>query len=122
MRSFSFARTWPLTAEPTPSEAYVQQKFGEAIVFARVEWGRFDAQFARGSPFSLTQRLGAFLDGPIGMALQDRFQAIAAIGAEADALTEMSGNTRIICKLIVGEAVIAAGDGTRGEIRGALPD
>jgi hypothetical protein len=110
--------------DPTPSEVYVQERFGEAIAFVRAEWETFDAQFSRtGSlPFSLAQRIAAFMARPLAAALDARFPEIAAFGAEADALTEMRGNTRAAYKLIVGEAVIAAGGGTRGEVRAALPD
>jgi hypothetical protein len=34
----------------------------------------------------------------------------------------MRGNTRAIFRLIVGEAIIAGGDATRGKVRAALPD
>jgi hypothetical protein len=59
---------------------------------------------------------------PLAAGLDARFPEIAALGAEADALTEMRGNTRAIFILIVGEAIIAAGDATRSNVRTALPD
>jgi hypothetical protein len=124
MRFFPPGKAGAFAALPTPSEAFVQERFGAAIAFVSTEWEAFDAQFGRGgaAPFSLAQRIGAFMARPLAADLNARFPEIAAIGAEADALTEMRGNTRVIFKLIVGEAIIAAGGGTRSQVRGALPD
>jgi hypothetical protein len=119
-----FANLSEQEAEPTPSEAFVQERFGDAIAFVRVEWEKFDAQFAcdGSTSFSLAQRIAAFMSRPLAAGLDARFPEIAALGAEADALTEMRGNTRAIFILIVGEAIIAAGDATRSNVRTALPD
>jgi hypothetical protein len=128
MRFFRLGRqTSPPPLEPTPSEAFVLREFGEAIAFARGEWRSFDRRFQEVDPewrdtFSLAQRIAAFVAGPIGAALEKRFPAIAATGARADEMTNLTGNARVIRRLIVGEAVIAAGDGGRGEVRRALPD
>ena len=128
MRGISFAKTWrPLTAEPTPTEAYVLDEFGEAIALAAGEWQRFETSnhlvdTAWADRFTLRQRVLAFLEGPIVAALQARFPKIGATGAEADALTETIGNTQVICRLIVGEAVIASGSADRAQARAALPD
>ena len=124
MRFFRLpGRTGPVQPDPTPSEIYVQERFGEPIAFVGVEWEKFDAQFAgEATPFSLAQRIAAFMDRPLAAKLDARFPEIAAFGAEADAFTEMRGNIRAVFKLIVGEAVIAAGGGTRREVRAALPD
>ena len=128
MRFPSFAMTWdPLAAEPTPSEAYVLKEFGEAIAFAGSEWERLEAahrqaDLAWADRFTLKQRVLAFLEGPILPALQERFPKIAAIGAEADALTGTTGNALVICRLIVGEAIFATGREARSNVRGALPD
>jgi hypothetical protein len=110
--------------EPTPSEAYVLQEFPGAIAFVRAQWEAFDARFANSgpTPFSLRQRVDAFMMGRLAADLNERFPEIAARGAEADALTGMRGNTRAIFRLIVGEAIIAGGDATRGKVRAALPD
>ena len=114
----------PRPSDPTPGEAFVQQRFGEAIAFVRGEWDAFDARFAHAgpTPFSLAQRVAAFMARPLAAGLDARFPEIAALGAEADELTEMRGNTRAIFRMIVGEAVIAAGGGDRPEVRAALPD
>jgi hypothetical protein len=106
MRFFPPGKAGAFAALPTPSEAFVQERFGRGGA----------------APFSLAQRIGAFMARPLAADLNARFPEIAAIGAEADALTEMRGNTRVIFKLIVGEAIIAAGGGTRSQVRGALPD
>ena len=125
---FSFAKTWvERTPEPTPSEAYVLKEFGDAITFAGTEWQSFleahrQVDSTRAERFTLKQRMLAFLKGPIVPALTARFPMIVTTGAEADRVTETSGNSLVICHLIVGEAVIAAGGGTRGEVRAALPD
>ena len=117
-----FANLSQQEVEPTPSEAFVQERFGTAIAFVRVEWERFEGQLAHdGVYFSLAQRIAAFMSRPLAAELDARFPEIAALGAEADALTEMRGNTRAIFKLIVGEAIVAAG-ATRSNVRGALPD
>lgn len=101
----------------------MREQFGAAIAFVSAEWQRFDAEFAgRDTSFSLEQRIDAFMRRPLAAELDVRFPEIAAFGAEADALTEMRGNTRAAFILIVGEALIAAGAGTRGAIRAALPD
>jgi hypothetical protein len=113
--------TTPRTVEPTPGEAYVQREFGDAIAFASEEWQRVEAADpSRGETFTLAQLLGAFLAGPICGRLDERFPAILAVGDEADALTERSGNARAIRHLIVGEAVIAGGGASRNEVRRAL--
>ena len=128
MRRLSLWRTWtPLTAEPTPSETYVLSEFGEAITFAAREWERFEAANRAADAawtvrFTLRQRVLAFLDGPTPVALQERFPQIVATGAEADALTDTTDNAQVICRLIVGEAIIACGSGNRAEGRAALPD
>jgi hypothetical protein len=113
--------------EPTPSEAYVQEEFGEAIAFASRDWQRLEATHREADrswaeKFTLKQRLLAFLEGPIVPNLQEHYPKIAAIGAEADAATETSRNALVICRLIVGEAVVACGSGTRGQMRSSLPD
>ena len=113
--------------EPTPSEAYVLEKFGDAIAFASEEWRRFDTGHRHADPhwadrFSLKQRVLTFVAGPIGATLVERWPEIAAAGAEADALTETTDNEWVICLLIVGEAIIAAGGDTRSNVRRALPD
>ena len=113
--------------EPSPSEAYVLEKFGDAIAFASEEWLRFDTRHRQADPhwadrFSLKQRVLTFLAGPVGATLLERCPEIAAAGAEADEVTETTGNARVICTLIVGEAIIAAGDATRSNVRTALPD
>jgi hypothetical protein len=123
----SFGRFPFREIEPTPSEAFVQREFGEAIAFAKGEWERFTARFGDADPallktFTLAQRLDSFLAGPIGASLLERFPVLAATGAEADAVAERTGNLRVICRLIIGEAVIAAGGGSRGEVRVALAD
>ena len=103
----------------------MQQEFGDAITFAGEAWRGFEAGFKTADPqwpdkFSLTQRLGAFMVGPIGTTLGERFPAITATGAAADEMTGQTGHRWVITVLIVGEAVIAAGGGSRGEVRGAL--
>lgn len=110
--------------EPTPSEVFVQEHFGEAIAFVQTEWEAFNAELAGTArvSFSLTQRVAAFMAAPLAAKLDARFPDIAALGAEADALTEMHGNIRALFKLIVGEAIIAAGKDSRGNVRRALPD
>jgi len=118
-------RTWPLRLEPTPSEAFVQQEFADAIAFGREAWLTFEAGLKKADSqwpdkFSLAQRLTAFMAGPIGAALEERFPAIAATGAAADEMTDRTGNRWVITALIVAEAVIAAGGGSRGEVRTAL--
>jgi hypothetical protein len=115
----------PQILEPTPSEAFVQQEFPDAIAFASEAWLTFEAGFRKAEPqwsdtFSLAQRLAAFIAGPIGAALEERFPAIAATGAAADDMTDRTGNRWVITALIVAEAVIAAGGGSRGEVRSAL--
>ncbi len=113
--------TTPQTLEPTPGEAYVQREFRDAIVFAGEEWRRFEeSDPVRVEKFTLAQRLGAFLAGPVCGLLDEHFPAIPAIGAEADALTERSGNARAIRHLVVGEAVIGGGGASRDEVRRAL--
>ena len=108
---------------PTPSEAFVLERFEAAIAFVRAEWEAFDARFEGNAVhFSLAQRIAAFMERPLAAKLNTRFPDIAAFGAEADELTEMRGNTRAVFVLIVGEAVIAAGSGTRPQVRAALPD
>jgi hypothetical protein len=117
--------TKPQTLEPTPSEAFVQREFADAILFGSEAWLTFEAGFKKADPqwpdkFSLAQRLAAFMAGPIGAALEERFPAIAATGAAADEMTDRTGNRWVITALIVAEAVIAAGGGSRGEVRSAL--
>ena len=114
----------PRRLEPMPSEVFVQERFGPAIAFVRAEWEAFNAELAgtAHASFSLTQRIAAFMARPLAAELDARFPEIAAFGAEADALTEMHGNTRAAFKLIVGEAVIAAGTDSRRNVRAALPD
>ncbi len=112
---------------PTPSEAYVLREFKDAIAFVGGEWQRFDTGHRREDPhwaekFSLKQRILAFATGPAGTAVAERWPEIATTGAEADEQTGTTGNMWVICLLIIGEAIIAAGGGTRAEVRAALPD
>ena len=124
MRFFPPGKEQAFADLPTPSEAFVQERFGAAITFVRAKWEIFDAQFASANttPFSLAQRIAAFMARPLAAELDARFPEIAAFGADADVLTEMRGNTRAVFTLIVGEAVIASGSGNRGQVRTALPD
>ena len=122
------AKTWdPLAREPTPTEAYVLAEFSEAIAFAGIEWDKYHTAHRQADPtwadrFTLKQRMLAFLDSRVVPLLGVRFPAIAATGAEADEATATEGNALVICRLIVGEAIVAAGGGTRAEVRAALPD
>lgn len=113
--------------EPTPAETYVQEEFAEAIAFAGIEWEKYHTAHRQADPawaetFSLRQRLLAFLEGRVVPLLEVRFPKIAAVGAEADEATQTEGNALVICRLIVGEAIIAAGQDSRGNVRAALPD
>jgi len=126
MRFFAPGRRIPpQEPEPTPSEAFVQEDFGDAIAFASEAWQGFEAGFKKVHPhwpdkFSLAQRLRAFMAGPIGAALDERFPAIAATGAAADEMTGETGHRWVITVLIVGEGVIAASGCNRGEVRTAV--
>lgn len=113
--------------EPVPTELYVQQEFADAIAFAGVEWSKYHTAHRQADPgwaekFTLRQRVLAFLEGRVVPLLEVRFAKIAMVGAEADEATETEGNARVICHLIVGEAIIAAGEDSRGAVRAALPD
>ena len=113
--------------EPTPTETYVQEEFAEAIAFAGIEWERYHTAHRQADPawtekFTLKQRVHAFLEGRVVPLLEVRFPKIAATGAEADKATGTEGNSLVICRLIVGEAIIAAGADSRGKVRAALPD
>ena len=127
MRFFPPGKVWESSREPTPTEAYVLGAFGEAIAFAGMEWEKYHTAHRQADPawaekFTLKQRVHAFLEGRVVPLLGVRFPAIAAAGAEADEATETEGNALVICRLIVGEAIVAAGGGTRAEVRAALPD
>ena len=126
MRFFPPGKVWTSGALPTPSEAFVLDEFSDAIAFARVEWEKYHMAHRQADPawaekFTLRQRVHAFLDARVVPLLGVRFPAIAAAGAEADEATETEGNALVICRLIVGEAIIAAGQ-DRASVRGALPD
>ena len=110
---------------PTPTEAFVQREFAEAVALAAEAWRDFIAHGRTLDPhweqtFTLRQKLGAFLAGSVVATLEARFPEIGSFAEQADALTELDGHDGVVLRTIVGEGVIATGSHSREEVRAAL--
>ena len=114
-----------LPVEPTPTEAFIQREFVDAVAFAADQWQSFNAESRRDDldwehTFTLRQRLTAFMAGPIFSELEAHFPRIASLAAEADAETGLSGHEEVILEAIVAEGVIASGTSIREEVRRSI--
>jgi hypothetical protein len=110
---------------PTPTEAYVQRAFADAVAVAADAWRDFvghgrtlDSEWER--TFTLRQKLMAFTAGPIVATLRARFPEIADFADQADDLTEFDGHETVVLKGIIGEGVVATGTHSREEVREGL--
>jgi hypothetical protein len=116
---------WPWRKKEAPltaGEAFVLREFPEAINLAAKDWKGFDNLFKYHEiqkDYSLSQRLIAFLAGPICAELESKFPRIGELGSDADAKTGQQGHASVICELIVMEAVVSLGEHSRIEVRAA---
>ena len=104
-----------------PGQQLVHRQFADAIAFAAGEWIGFDKYCLHVDSdwhgnTTLRQRMAGFMAGPIGPTLEERFPDIAAVGADADAHTGLSGHKDVILGLIVTEAIITSGTDSREEV------
>ena len=118
---------WPWRKKETAltaGESFVRREFQEAIDLATKDWKGFDNLFKYHEiqkDYSLSQRLNAFLAGPICADLESKFPRIVEMGSDADANTGQEGHASVICELIVMEAVVSLGEYSRLEVRAARP-
>ena len=110
---------------PTPTEAFVQREFGDAIAFVADRWRTFSDRSRSIDPdwertFTLRQRLMAFKSGPLSWELDAKFPRIASLAAEADAETGLTGHEPVILRGILEEGVIASGTNSREEVRASI--
>ena len=111
--------------EPTPTEAFIQREFGDAIAFVADRWRTFIDHSLNVDPdweriFTLRQRLMAFKSGPLAWELDAAFPRIASLAAEADAETGLTGHEAVLLRGILAEGVIASGANSREEVRASI--
>jgi hypothetical protein len=107
---------------PTPTEAFIEREFGDAIAFVADRWRSFADHSRSIDPdwertFTLRQRLLAFECGPLAWELDANFPRIASLAAEADAETGFGGHEAVLLRGILIEGVISSGTNSREEVR-----